>query len=203
MAKGKTGDTAKKEYNIWAMMRQRCYNSNAQNYNTYGAKGVTVCEEWKSFKSFFADMGECPENHTLDRIDTFGNYEPSNCKWSNVEEQQNNKRNTVRITAFGETKGIAQWSRSTSLSRDMIYHRIYVMGMSPEEAMQTAKMSHNQCQVNQFTLDGELIATYESLADVGKKLNIDKRKIHPALTGKSKTAMGYIWKYVNEIKEIL
>ena len=196
MAKGKTGDTAKREYNIWAMMRQRCNNPKAENYPVYGGRGIKVCPEWSKFKNFYMDMGDCPEGYTLDRIDTNGDYTPTNCTWSDSETQQNNKTNTIRITAYGETLGIAQWARKTGLSRDLIYHRIYNMRMNPEEAFETKKMSHVIKRVQQFDLCGNLLAEYPSLMAASIAVGRDKRTIHPALVGKSKTALGCVWKYV-------
>lgn len=79
-------------YHTWEGMKQRCQNPNATRYPAYGALGVTVCERWQTFENFLEDMGERPEGRTLDRIDPFGNYEPSNCRWSTPKEQQQNQR---------------------------------------------------------------------------------------------------------------
>lgn len=198
MAKGKTGATSQREYNIWAMMRQRCNNPKAENYPNYGGKGVSVADRWGRFSNFYEDMGPCPDKFSLDRIDTAGDYEPSNCRWTSNETQQNNKRNTIRITAFGETLGLAQWVRRTGLTRDMIHHRIYVMGMTPEEAIQAPRMSHNICKVHQYTKEGEFIAEYSSLSAAAKALGVDKRSIYPAVAGKAKTAIGYKWSYAEK-----
>lgn len=75
-------------------MHQRCNNPNRADYKYYGARGVRVCERWSSFTNFIQDMGERPDNLTIERIDTDGDYEPSNCKWATWKEQQNNRRNT-------------------------------------------------------------------------------------------------------------
>lgn len=90
--KGKT----KPEYISWQAMKERCYNTNKENYIYYGKIGIEVCERWKnSFTNFFEDMGERPEGYTLDRIDPHGNYEPSNCRWATYKEQRNNQRKTM------------------------------------------------------------------------------------------------------------
>ncbi len=82
-----------KEYVIWMGMRQRCNNPNFHHYHNYGGRGISVCERWNnSFQNFFEDMGRCPEGKSIDRIDNFGNYELSNCKWSTPKEQAQNRR---------------------------------------------------------------------------------------------------------------
>ena len=72
-------------------MRQRCYNPNNDSYPWYGAKGITVCERWHSFSNFLEDMGDRPEGHTLDRINSEQDYSPSNCRWSTVSDQLRNR----------------------------------------------------------------------------------------------------------------
>jgi len=80
-------------YPIWNMMKQRCYNPNNSRFQSYGARGITVCERWlNSFANFLADMGERPPGLTLDRKDTNGNYSPDNCVWSDRRTQDHNRR---------------------------------------------------------------------------------------------------------------
>lgn len=90
----KHGMCGTREYRTWMGMRARCHNPNASNFQWYGAQGVSVCKKWRdSFASFFADMGPCPSaNHSLDRIDPFGDYSPENCRWVTHKEQMNNQR---------------------------------------------------------------------------------------------------------------
>jgi hypothetical protein len=79
-------------YVSWYGMIQRCTNSNHIQWKNYGGRGIKVCNLWRKFENFLADMGERPEGLTLDRIDNEGNYEPNNCKWSTYKQQANNRR---------------------------------------------------------------------------------------------------------------
>jgi hypothetical protein len=88
------------EYWAWQNMLQRCRNPRDAGYKNYGDRGIKVCERWKRFENFFADMGPRPLGRSLDRINNDGNYEPGNCRWATKTEQYYNRRKIGMIDQF-------------------------------------------------------------------------------------------------------
>lgn len=80
-------------WRTWVSMLWRIDDSRNASYARYGGRGISVCERWRDFANFLADMGPRPVGHTLDRIDNDGNYEPGNCRWATKKDQESNKSN--------------------------------------------------------------------------------------------------------------
>ncbi len=107
-------------------MKTRCYNPRFKDFRLYGGRGIIVCERWiHSFVAFYCDMGpKTTPKHSLDRIESRGNYEPGNCRWATWKEQANNwaERNR-RVTFNGETLGLPEWAARLGIKRETLRDR--------------------------------------------------------------------------------
>ena len=86
-------------YRVWMHMRDRCRNTNNKDYRHYGGRGITVCDEWGSFERFYIDVGDKPEDMSIDRIDNEKGYYKENCRWATKIQQANNKRTNKKKSA--------------------------------------------------------------------------------------------------------
>jgi len=104
----KHGKYLTRTYRIWGCMRGRCRYKTHKSYKNYGGRGIIICDRWLSFEKFYADMGECPDGYSIERLDVNGNYEPNNCKWIPLKDQQKNKRNSKarKVYASAPNNGV-------------------------------------------------------------------------------------------------
>lgn len=105
-----------KAYNSWRGMIERCSNPKHDFYHSYGERGITVCERWRKYDNFVADMGECPPGQMLDREKVNGNYEPSNCRWVTYRASGANKRNNHHVMCFGTRMVLSEANRKLGMS---------------------------------------------------------------------------------------
>lgn len=147
------------EFRSWRAMIERCENPNHIGYKYYGARGIKVCERWRSsFADFLLDMGLKPSpKHTLDRYQNFHNYRPGNCRWATAKEQRANQR------AYDESARVrAAWvnrNRSSVLRIDMtgqLFGRLFVIGY--QEASMGRALWKCRCQCGT-----EIVVTGKSL----------------------------------------
>ena len=113
-------------YETWQDMKRRCYNKQNVRYNRYGGRGIKVCEEWlNNFQSFYdwAIRNGYSDDLTIDRIDNDGNYEPSNCRWSTVKEQCNNRSSNINITIGNATKSLMSWCEIFNVDYKKVHAR--------------------------------------------------------------------------------
>ena len=113
-------------YHIWKNMKQRCDNTNSHKYYIYGARGITVCDEWKNdfmiFYNWSMNNGY-KDNLSIDRIDNEKGYNPENCRWVNNKTQANNRRNNILITYDGVTNNLKQWSEVLNIPYSTLRNR--------------------------------------------------------------------------------
>lgn len=121
-----------RQYNIWSGMKARCYNSNAEKYKVYGARGIKICDEWKNdflnFYNWTINNGYSDEL-SIDRIDVNGNYEPSNCRWATSIEQSRNKQNTLYYTIEGVKKPFREWCETYNVDYKTAHNRFKKCGI--------------------------------------------------------------------------
>lgn len=136
----KHGGRHERLYNIWHGMKLRCYTPTNKDYNNYGGRGITICEEWindyAAFRKWALTNGYA-DDLSIDRIDNDKGYSPDNCRWVNTIKQNNNRRSNHLITYKGETKSIADFCNEKGLSFQTIYARIVHRGWSVEKALET------------------------------------------------------------------
>jgi hypothetical protein len=128
------------EYKTWRAMLTRCRNPRNPYFADYGGRGIVVCERWKEFGNFLADMGPRPLGASIDRIDNDGNYEPGNCRWATVREQQRNRRSNVWVEINGVRKIAEDWAIELGINARRFRERMRRGGMSPEEALVNADL---------------------------------------------------------------
>ena len=130
-------------YRSWTSMWTRCTNPKAKEWLYYGGRGIKVCERWKQFKNFLADMGERPPHYTIERKDSNGDYIPSNCEWVTRKQQARNTSRNVFLSFNGETKTVAEWAETIGLKNGTLHFRL-VKGWSVEKALTTRLMTRKE-----------------------------------------------------------
>lgn len=106
-------------------MMARCYNPANENYCNYGARGILVCERWKSLRNFVEDLeATLLEGLTLDRVDLNGPYSPENCRVATRKEQQRNRRCTLKATISGVTKSVSEWAEESGVKASTLKYRL-------------------------------------------------------------------------------
>lgn len=128
-----------KLFGVWIGIRKRCLSSYAHNYSDYGGRGITICDEWKddysAFKEWSISNGyKEGMGLSIDRIDVDGDYCPENCRWADNLTQQNNKRNTIYISANNEKHSLKEWSRIREINYQTLYQR-YKLGWNAERML--------------------------------------------------------------------
>lgn len=127
-------------YNIWKMMKERCYNKNSKSYHNYGGRGIGVCDSWKSDYSKFREWAMkngYKHNLTLDRIDNNKEYCPENCRWATLKQQANNRTNNKLLEFNGEIRTMKEWCDLLNLNYRTVKSRLNISNWTVEKALTT------------------------------------------------------------------
>lgn len=134
------GKTGTKTYDTWRSIKQRCCNPSSKDWPNYGARGITICDDWAdSFLNFVKDMGERPQGMTIDRIDVNKGYSKDNCRWATPEVQSNNRRTCVYVEFNGKSQSVADWAKEVGIERKTLEYRIRT-GWDVEKALTTPSL---------------------------------------------------------------
>lgn len=163
----KHGMYGTKTYGCWRNMLSRCRNKNYFRYKDYGGRGITVCDKWLQFSGFLEDMGEKPNNLSLDRIDNNKGYYKENCRWTTQKEQMKNTRANVHIFFKGKDYILNDLSKKIGISRDAIKRR-YARGKQVNERIENPRWHQkNDIDITEFVFSKDRTKDIIKLKSIG------------------------------------
>ena len=190
-------------YNSWVGAKGRCRNPNKKDYYRYGGRGITFSEEWESFDSFLKWSLEhgWEKGLSLDRIDCNKGYSPDNCRWANLEVQENNRRDNVFLTIDGDRKTCRQWCREAGIPHTTM--SFWVTKYGEEEAIKRIKATIECGYVVDKSKKGRAVIcletgeTFGSVRKACAKLGIE-RKTATKYIGTGKPYKGFVLDYLEQ-----
>jgi len=124
------------EYEIWKNMRRRCESPRHSKFASYGGRGISVCDRWLSFENFISDMGPRPSaDHSIERRDNDGHYEPGNCTWETCSRQARNRRDTRFVAYRGERVALRDLCEGHGINIRTVHQRL-LNGWTVEAAIE-------------------------------------------------------------------
>lgn len=165
------GESHSKLYATWSNMYKRCYYASNNRYQWYGARGITVCDEWKddfmAFRAWALDNGY-KEGLTIDRIDNDKGYSPDNCRWITKKQQASNKSNNHRITYMGRTQTVSQWAEEIGIKPHTLLKRLNTPGWSLKDAL--TKPIQDSSKALEYNGEVHTRAEWERITGLGEAL---------------------------------
>lgn len=170
------------ERSVWHEMRKRCHATYSKDYPRYGGRGIVICDRWlNSFDCFLEDMGERPsKNHSIERIDNDGNYEPGNCKWATPVEQARNRKGTLQLPYQGRLVSAAELSELTGIPHNKILKKIYA-GKSIDEIIAD---HHKGYSIRTYKYKG----SDKTISEISELTGMSKRALRYKLAEKGLSA---------------
>lgn len=202
----------KRLYSVWKSMRQRCYNPNNYKYKNYGARGISVCDEWRDYSKFEewafengynenAKYGDC----TIDRINVNGNYEPTNCRFISTQDQCYNKTNLHYITYDGQTKCLSEWAKFLGIKESTLRMRLINYKWNIDKSFNTKDGRSNRKNrqdiktsnkvILQYDINGDLLKEWSSITEASKELKINIGNISACCRQQRRSAGNFIWRF--------
>jgi hypothetical protein len=187
-------------------MKSRCHYPSSTYYCNYGARGITVCDDWRNNFVKFAEWSLSngyKEDLTIDRVDNGRGYSPDNCRWVDRKTQNQNKRNSCIIEYNGEHRTMSEWSEMYNAPNSRVWARLRKLGWDLESALlnqkgQTLKRKARKViQCDRKT--GDALKVWDTTKSAANALNVSGRHIYSAANGVRKSAYGYAWKFKEEL----
>lgn len=176
------------EYRAWAAMITRCFNQKGPAFHHYGGRGIQVCDEWRhDFMAFYRHIGPRPSSeHSIDRIDNNGNYEPGNVRWATWLEQQANRRDNIWITYNGKKLHQNEWARQMGIDATTLTRRRRA-GIAIDQEI--IKKYHSKLTESQVYEIRQLLSEGKSLQFIARIYHVDSSHI-------SRIKTGQYWKHL-------
>lgn len=166
-------------YARWWNMIRRCSNPDDANYKHYGGRGIRVCDRWLIFENFDSDMGSPPSpEHTIERQNGDGNYEPNNCRWATPQEQARNRRNNVLYEHDGQKRFLDDLAQENGVLTRTVIYRIKRKGMSVSDALSSPKV----WEPVYVEVDGQRVKRTLAIRQAGISLPTFKKRLRQGLT---------------------
>ena len=141
-------------YKRWKNIRRKCNNPTDHEYNYYGGRGIKVCPEWDNLENGFENFKTWAESNgyakglTIDRINNNGDYEPSNCRWTNMKTQGRNRRITRKVEYNGNLITIKELSELYNIDYYLLYDRIIKYNITVEDAIQNLLVNGRPSEIS-------------------------------------------------------
>lgn len=184
------GESKTRLYRIWCGMRDRCYNQNNKKYCNYGGRGISICDEWRSYHGFrcWALENGYADDLSIDRIDVSGDYEPSNCRWTNSITQSNNRTNNHIVEFENKTMTVSELAAILKMPYNTVSSRINHLGYSANDCANTP-IGCSKKGLHLIEYDGVTMTISDwakkldiPLATLSSRLNQSKWSVEKALT---------------------
>lgn len=191
-------------YGVWSKMHSRCENPNNKSYRTYGAAGITVCDEWRDFNNFrewaYANGYDEDAPHfacTLDRIDNTKGYSPDNCRWVDMKAQSRNTSRNIRIAYNGVMMVATDLAKALGIDDNYLIERIRA-GLTIDEIVALPKHARFRKTSFRPVTCVETGQKFPSINAAAQCISRHPSTLSVALKNQKRTCAGYHWSYTNK-----